>query len=125
MSDKQLPYRAPRYLSKESAALWNKLAAELFDNNRLTPANSETLAMLCQTYGEYKAATAVLEKEGRYIVAGTGALKLHPANAAQKTASDTFTRLAAELLLTPKSQSKTPKPLAGEVLDDYFAAEGL
>lgn len=111
----------PAWLNRSAKALWRKLAQELDAAGTLTEATAETLGLLCQSYGEYRDMTSLLETEGRVITTHTGAKKPHPAAALQKASAELFTRLAAELKLTPKSKAAV-KATPDDELTEFLGA---
>lgn len=59
--------KKPIYLKGEAAAEWNRVVAELVRCGLSAPSDRAILEMYCIAYSEVRAATAVLQKEGRYI----------------------------------------------------------
>jgi P27 family predicted phage terminase small subunit len=112
--------RVPTWLDKTGKALWKKLAPELKSKGLLTLGDVEAFACLCQSYSDYRDAVAILRKEGKTVIAGSGGVKPHPALSEQKRSFEAFTNLAKEFGLTPKSRSAIT--LAAVEDDDEFEA---
>lgn len=77
----------------------------LSDNGVMTQADVETFAMLCESYADYRDATATLRRDGQTFANANGNIIKHPAVNIQKDAADRFSRLAREFGLTPASRS--------------------
>jgi len=97
----------PAFLDAEARKLWCRLVPILVKARVLTEGDTEALAMLCNSWSTYLAATATLATEGRILSVGTNGAKYpHPAVNDQRSALADFNRLSAKFGLTPKDRER-------------------
>jgi len=82
----------PDLLTGKGRKLWLKL--------KPPTDRAEVAELLCHAYQVYHEAADRMKIDGRYITAGTGALKPHPAVADQKNAAEQFKKYAETYGLT-------------------------
>lgn len=100
--------KCPDHLDEVARKEWKRLAPILSRMRVLTEADYITLAALCQTYSQWKAAQEQLNRAG---VAGmlykgpTGYIQVSPMLTIARAAVDQLTKLCREFGLTPSSRS--------------------
>ena len=96
---------APKWLSADAKAEWNRVFPILLDRKILTVADLGSLENYCVAIGTVREMEKKLQAEGHVFATESG-LKRHPATAIQAVAMATARQLAAELGLTPVSRSR-------------------
>jgi phage terminase small subunit len=91
-TNKKKTFRAPKHLSRQSAAWWRSVMRD-WD---LEPHHEQVLTACAETLDRIAEARAAIEKDGAYIVDRYGQLKPHPALSVER-----LQRLALVRLLKP------------------------
>jgi P27 family predicted phage terminase small subunit len=102
----------PPHLAGEAAAEWDRVCELLDKMGLLSSADRAVIAAFCEAWGRWVEAEAMVRKIGAVIVTKEKTLYQNPYLAVANKAIEQFTKLAAELGLTPSSRSrvKTTKP---------------
>ena len=101
--------RCPAWLSPTAKTVWRKLAGVLDRMRVLTEADGHALELLADAYGEYRAARAVILKEGTTYESDTKHGKIVRTRPEVAIAADAWKRMKAMLVefgLTPSSRSQ-------------------
>jgi P27 family predicted phage terminase small subunit len=99
--------KAPRFLSREARAEWNRLTADLAAMGVLGRENRATLAIYCQNWARMVAAELHVNANGPIVPAPRTGVPMHnPYLAVANRAADVVARLASEFGLTPSSRSR-------------------
>lgn len=93
--------------SPDAVELWESEAVQaLFEHGVMTVADVPALTLMCQHYGDYAEARAVLDKQGRFAYGSTGQMIAHPAIAILEKSSMQFLRYAGEFGMTPTARTR-------------------
>jgi P27 family predicted phage terminase small subunit len=115
--------RAPKWLSRDAAAEWRRVAPILTVERRiLTDADLGVLESYCVAIGSVREAQRAITRDGLIIPTEKGP-KRHPAFGIQNAAMTTARLCAAELGLTPVSRSRPS--IRDDDSDDDDSALGL
>jgi P27 family predicted phage terminase small subunit len=111
------PPKCPSWLSKVAKAEWKKLAPELSRLGLLTIVDEGSLAGYCSALAEFRAATEIIEAEGRYVMVGGfydeaakewrgGQMQPHPALIQLRAAWKAVKDFSALFGLDPSSRTR-------------------
>lgn len=116
------PPTAPDWLDGDARREWDRILDGLSKAYIVTPLDALSLASYCRTYAMWRAADAVVIREGVTFVDGNGNIRAHPAAKLCVSLFEAMRRMAAEFGFTPSARSRLacPKPEAAEV--DEFEA---
>lgn len=116
---------APEWLEGISREKWDELTEKLAGAQILTELDADVLALYCETWAEYRAATDEIRSGGRVVKAPSGYPMTSPYVTIRNKALIQLRTLEAELGLTPSARSRliAAVPAAGAVpgRDDKWA----
>lgn len=115
----------PRWLDRVARAKWKALLPELDRLGLLTVVDGDALAAYCVAWSELKAATMLIQEEGRVCHCGTGGLKPHPAIALQRSALNAIAKFSSLFGLNPADRGRIAAPQKPEnqsLLEDFMAS---
>lgn len=120
--------KAPAWLPASGKRLFSELADVLGDIGVTTRADRLALALLCQSYADFRAADDIVKEEGTITTTGLGAKKVHPACQLRNVARDQLVKSLAAFGLTPADRSRvsatgTEQPDIQVLLAEVVAAE--
>lgn len=101
----RLPPTKPSDLSELASEHWDLVVDELQRLELLKPIDAGMLTILCETWSRWKAADAIVQKEGVTIVTSQGR-GAHPAVGIAERAGREYRALAAEFGLSPAAEAK-------------------
>jgi P27 family predicted phage terminase small subunit len=96
---------APMSLSAEAAKEWKRVVKLLAEAGLVAKLDRSALALYCQSWADYWAAKAIVEKEGWMAVGSTGNVIEHPAAKCMQRAWAQCLQAAREFGLTPAARS--------------------
>lgn len=100
----------PRWLHGKARLGWKALAPKLAELRVLTDADREALGLLCNSFGEFLEADAVIRREGAYYRTvnklGEHLIRRHPAVAVRSDARRQAAALMARFGITPSDRSR-------------------
>jgi P27 family predicted phage terminase small subunit len=108
---KRLPPEAPRVLTGEALAEWERVVPELARLELTKPVDAAALTMYCLTWQRALDAQALIDAEG-LLATTTGGVARHPAVAILAAASRELRQWCVEFGFTPASESKVSKESA-------------
>jgi P27 family predicted phage terminase small subunit len=119
--------KAPRFLSREARAEWNRLTADLAAMGVLGRENRATLAIYCQNWARMVAAEMHVNEHGPIVPAPRTGVPMHnPHLAVANRAAGIVAKLAAEFGLTPSSRTRVgaaPRALGVSARGDALAGD--
>ncbi len=93
----------PSWLDGAAKREWRRIVPELERLGLLTKVDRACLAGYCQAWSEFKAATELIQKEGRVV---SGPIRPHPAVAMQRSAWSAIQQFATRFGLDPADRLK-------------------
>jgi len=97
---KEVDLQPPKGISAEAAAFWDEHARDLIAEGLLDYLSYSGFLMVCQAWGDYCEAEAIIKAEGLIVQSKAGSKK-NPAVAIRNQALVTFTKLAGKFSLVP------------------------
>ena len=112
----------PDWLKGEALEFWDELVPILDEMGILSTSDRLALAALCSAFGDYRAASEILEREGltyeKTTAAGKVTVKPRPEISIRNDAFRRMTSMLGEFGLTPSSRSRVnvnPKKPRGKL----------
>ena len=118
---------APRWLSEEARAEWKRLAPRLHAVGLLTEVDTQALGLLCESFAQYVAAKAIVDREGLLLMSDKGNAYQHPAAGLMTQARGELMKWAREFGMTPAARSRISVQAAEDaptLADMLFEAVG-
>ena len=112
---------APPCLSDEAKCEWKRVIDQLSAAGLVAKLDRAVLALYCESWADYWAAKALVQKEGWTAVGSTGNVIEHPAVKAMQRAWEHCVRAAREFGMTPSARASIKLP-DGESSDPDEAA---
>lgn len=116
--------RPPLGLTDDALEEWERVAADLEADNRVTNVDAEMLGLYCCAIAGSKRAWAIVEKEGLTVDGYRGSKVKNPAMQVFRDLVATATALAKPLGITPEGRAKlkveTPEPAKPDGAPSYF-----
>jgi len=100
------PVTMPGWLEPEARRLWRSLAPELDRLGLLTILDRAAFAAYCTAYARWRAAEAIIAKEGAVVPGRGGVPKKHPAVTIAKQSMELLRRFGEEFGLSPQSRGR-------------------
>jgi P27 family predicted phage terminase small subunit len=112
----------PGHLGEDAQKEWKRLVKELGAMRLLTSADSDALAMYCQTYERWVAASKKLAAEGMVTFTEKGYPVMSPYIAIVNQCIKTMQRLLTEFGMTPASRARiqVPEKKEADPFDDFL-----
>lgn len=98
--------RMPKYLSKAAAQHWGTVVAQLEPLGVLTVVDDVALAMYCEQFALWRAATDAIARDGLVTISRHGVPKYSPHVGIAASAHDRMLRMLTEFGMTPASRPR-------------------
>lgn len=99
----------PDWLSPEAAKHWPLVAGQLHDAGILTSIDTTALALYCEAFARWRAASDQVAKFGSVVKAPSGFPVQSPFLAIANKAQEQMTKLLIEFGMTPSSRARVTK----------------
>lgn len=109
----------PDWISPEAAKHWTKVALQLTRAGILTEIDATALALYCEAFARWKAATDRVLADGPVVTARSGFPVQSPYLAIANKAFDQMRRMLVEFGMTPSSRTRVAAVNQDDQEDDF------